>query len=60
MSSKIGNAITLYLVGTDEEDAKGNLLFDSMESAESCAQDNGGLNVYTVTAHVDLSTIERL
>lgn len=56
----INNAIelTLYLVGIDEEAALGNMPFDSPESAESYARDNGGLTVFTVTAYIDPATID--
>lgn len=51
--------ITLYLVGTDADDAQENFPFDSAESAESYAQDNPDTYVYTVTATIDFSTIEK-
>lgn len=51
--------ITLYLVGTDEDDAMSNAPFDSLESAQSNAEDTGG-NVYTVTAFIDFTTLQKL
>jgi hypothetical protein len=50
--------ITLYLVGTDEDDAQQNFPFDSAESAQSYADDNPGTLVFSVTAFIDFSTIE--
>lgn len=49
--------ITLYLVGTDEDDAQQNLPFDSEESAQSFADDNEGTVVYAVSATIDLGSI---
>lgn len=42
---------TLYFVGYDAEDATKGLAFDSIESAESYAQDEGG-DIYSVTCYV--------
>ena len=50
--------ITLYLVGTDSDDAQSNFPFDSFESAESYQQDNPGTKIYSVTARIDFSTME--
>lgn len=52
------NDIILYLVGTDAENAETRWPFDSEESAYSYAADNPGLEVFTVVATLDLSTIE--
>jgi nitrous oxide reductase accessory protein NosL len=48
--------ITLYLVGMNEEGAISGLPFDSIESAQSYADDEGG-NVYSVLAVIDFGTI---
>ena len=52
--------ITLYLVGTDADDAQQNLPFDSAESAEDFMADNPGTKLYAVTATIDFSTIEEV
>jgi hypothetical protein len=52
--------VTVYLVGTDADDAQTNFPFDSEESASSYADDNGGLDVFTCTAYLDFSTIEKV
>lgn len=52
--------LTLYLVGSDEDNALENLVFDSFESAESFALDQDEfVNIYSVSAYVDPSTIEK-
>lgn len=50
--------LTIYLVGTDVDDACETFPFDSYESARSFADDNPGSNIYTVQANVDFTTIE--
>lgn len=50
--------ITLYLVGTDIENAETNFPFDSLESADSYIFDNPGMQVFSVVATMDLSSIE--
>lgn len=52
--------ITLWLVGTNADDAQGNFPFDSEESAASFANDNPGTKVYSVYADIDFSTIEEV
>lgn len=52
--------ITLYLVGTDEEDAFGTFPFSDEDSAESYQRDNPGTQIYTVSAFVDETTIQPL
>lgn len=52
--------ITLWLVGIDADHAEGSLPYHSPESAEECARDNPGFAVFTVTATIDFSTIEKL
>ncbi len=49
--------LTIYYVGVDEDDALGGLPFDSIESASSYCDDNGGLSIYSATAHVDADTV---
>lgn len=49
--------LTLYLVGYTEDDARESLPFDSIESAQSYADDQGG-DIYSVTATIDLTTIQ--
>lgn len=49
--------ITIYFAGYDIEDAKNNLPFDSVESCEDFAWDNG-MKVFCASAIVDLSTME--
>ena len=49
--------ITLYLVGTDAEDAAEGLIFDSIESAESYQQDNPGLTIYEASATIHTDTM---
>lgn len=51
--------ITLYLVGTDEDNARETFPFDSYESAQSYSDDNEGTEVFIVNATIDFSTIER-
>lgn len=48
--------LTLYLVGNNEWEALRGMPFDSIESADSYANDEGG-NIYEVTAWVDPTTI---
>lgn len=52
--------ITLYLVGSDADNAQENFPFDSYESAQSYADDGeeDHLMVFTVSATIDFSTIE--
>lgn len=52
--------ITLYLVGTDKDDAQGNMPFDGPESATSYMDDNPGNRLFTVTARIDFATIEEV
>lgn len=52
--------LTLYVVGTDEDDALGNIPFDSEESALSYANDNPDTTIYSVTAYIDPATIEAI
>jgi hypothetical protein len=52
--------ITLYLVGTDEEDALNRMPFDSVESASSYADDNPGTHIYSVYALVYEESIEEV
>lgn len=51
--------ITLYLVGDDEDDAMSNAPFDSLESAQSNAEDTGG-TIYEVLAKIDFDTVRIL
>lgn len=52
-------AITIYLVGVDEEDAKSNFPFDSIDSARSYARDMGaGAKIYSVGVLILFDTIE--
>jgi hypothetical protein len=54
---------TVYLVGTDEDDAEGSLLFHSEEAARECADlntDDGPMHVYTARATVDLATLQQV
>lgn len=50
--------ITLYLVGTDADDACTNFPFDSFESAESYQADNPDTEIYSVQAFIDFTTVE--
>ena len=50
--------ITLWLVGINKEEARGNFPFDSFESAFSYSKDNPGTRIYSVTATIDFETIE--
>lgn len=52
--------ITLYLCGTDEDDAEGTFPFDSLESADSYAHDNRPCKVYAVDAEIHFGTKELL
>lgn len=52
--------ITLWLVGTDADDAQTNFPFHSPESAQSYADDTPGNKLFTVTATIDFSTIEEI
>lgn len=49
--------ITLYYVGDSPELARQGMPFDSIESAESYADDEGG-QIYEVTATIDFSTMK--
>lgn len=53
-------SITVYYVGEDESAALEGLPFDSFESAESYQRDTGEAHVFSVTATIDPSTIERV
>lgn len=48
--------LTLYLVGNTEADALEGMPFDSIESADSYANDEGG-EIYEVSAWIDPTTI---
>lgn len=50
--------LTLWLVGTDKEDASERFPFDSYESAKSYADDNDGMKIWAATARLDFSTME--
>lgn len=50
--------ITVYLVGTDIDDACSTFPFDSYESADDYSRDNPGTRVYEVDAVIDFSTIK--
>ena len=51
--------ITLYLCGTDEDDAEETFpFFDSLESADSYARDNRPCKVYAVDAEIHFETKE--
>lgn len=50
--------ITLYLVGTDQDEAEANFPFDSISSARSFADDNPGTQVFSVTATIDFNTVK--
>lgn len=50
--------ITLYFVGTDEDDAQQNMPFDSLESAFSYQQDNPGTKIYSARGLIDFTTME--
>jgi hypothetical protein len=52
--------VTIYLAGEDETMAISGMPFDSYESAKSYADDNEGLNVYSVTAKIDFATIQEV
>jgi hypothetical protein len=52
--------ITLYFVGTDDEDAREGIPFDSQESAESFQADNPWAKIYSVTATVNFDTIKEV
>lgn len=50
--------VTVYLTGTDEQDAQSGLLWENYEAAEEAADDSADdLKVYEVTARIDWSTI---
>lgn len=51
--------LTLFAVGTDAEDAKGTLVFDSAESAESFATDNPGTSVFALDAWIDWNSLRK-
>lgn len=50
--------ITIYFVGTDEDDAKANLIFDSYDSAQDYQSDNPGTEIFSASATIDLSTFK--
>jgi len=50
--------ITLYLVGDNEEDARGNFPFDSFKEAEQYKYENNASKIYSVIATIDFSTME--
>ena len=50
--------ITVYLVGTDVDDACSTFPFDSYESADDYSRDNPGTWIYEVEAIIDFSTIK--
>lgn len=55
--------VTLYLVGTDVDDAQANLPYDSWETAWETVldkEDSSEYKVYTVTATLDFSTMEEV
>lgn len=55
--------VTLYLVGEDKDDAMSTFPFDSFESAEGFwmdQEDNSNLRIYSVSAILDLSTLEEI
>lgn len=56
MSNKV--EITVYLVGTDEDDAQGGWPFDSYRSAREFQLDNPGTKIWSVGATIDFDTME--
>lgn len=52
--------ITLYLVGTDADDAQLNQPFESWGEAESYRKENPGTKVFSVEAVIDFTTIEEV
>lgn len=60
MTGKLVQITTLYLVGTDADDAQSKLPFDSAESAQSYQADNPGTKLYRVDAVIDFSSIQEI
>ena len=52
--------ITVYLVGTDEDDAQENAFFDSWGEAESYRKEHPGTKVFSVEGRIDFTTIEEV
>ena len=52
--------LTLYLVGYNINDARGNFPFDCIETAQDYKLDNPGMKIYSVQASLDFSTMEAL
>lgn len=55
-------ALTVYLVGMDEDDAQGNLPYTDHEDAEDYnqAEYGGKATIYAATARLDFSTMEEV
>lgn len=55
-----GLNIELYFVGYDIDNAKTNFPFDSLDSAQSYANDNPGMKIFVAQGMVDLNTLEEV